>query len=120
MRCTISPRLQFLLSRSGSAMRQEALSFYVGGYTFHLAVVVNRDVAAYSIDGIDRDKTMFHFSVCAFGRRYSLQPDNVWARRSLGRFWSYRESADCVRCHCGNWVLWVGRERAAGRRIDLE
>jgi hypothetical protein len=50
---------------------------------------------------------MFHFSVRVFGRRYTLQRDDVWAGRGLGWLWSYREPSGAVRYHCGAWVLWM-------------
>jgi hypothetical protein len=50
---------------------------------------------------------MFHFSIRAFGRSYTLQHDDIWAGRGLGLFWSYREPSGAVRYHCGAWVLWV-------------
>ena len=62
---------------------------------------------------------MFHFSVRVFGRCYSLQHADMWAGRDLVWFWSYRDTPESVRYHCGSWVLYVARSDS-GRRVDLE
>lgn len=84
-----------------------------------LSLRSDRRAAASSFGGIDRGKLVSHFDVRVFGRAYSLQRDSMEPAPELGWCWSHRETADCVRYHCGRWVLYVNRADS-GRRVDLE